>query len=359
MTVFVPVDFGNPPSPEGAKPYKKKMTAKQRNAQAHRAPPPKLPPASDYDTDAANYTDNAAQQIAVAASPPDRTNEELNMLVLKRWYPDIEHILAIAPFAVIYSCHPETGQWDKCDIQGSLFVCQIAAQPGGYPGFKAIILNRRHMENWELRLVSTDDIEVTKEFVICTVLEKEQGENGEAYETPRFHGIWMFQDTEGGKEVRDRVVKVLLECAEQAEQFAQLAGEETAEENGHGQGYGQYEYGLDGMPTGQTFHAEQQRYEEPAQQLPQQLPQQAPSMAGQQIDLATLFGKPQQAQQGPVPLPQGYGEAQPARFTPSADTDFFRGSPNPASQQQQQQQAPQQAVQQNALLDLFKNAKRG
>lgn len=347
------------------------MPPKKKNAQ--RAPPPPPPVVSDYDTDAANYTDNAAYQLPITAPPPNRTNEELNMLVLKRWYPEVEQIIAIAPFAVIYTCNPETGIWDKdkTDIQGTLFVCQTAAEDGGYPGYKAIILNRRHMENWELELISTENIEVADEFVICTVLETAVTEEGEGYETATIYGIWMFQDTEGGKEVIAEVVRKLLECAKRAEQYALLAEEANGGHNGYQQEYDQYEYGLDGMPRRESYGAEQQRYEQPLQQQQHheaafeaafRAPQQMPSMSGQQIDLATLFAKPQQPQQPPhqmqAPMypPQNHGDGQSARFAHAADTDFFRGSPNPTIQQQQ---GPPPNVQQNALLNLFKNANKG
>lgn len=94
-------------------------------SRASKAVPQAAPVASDYDTDT-NYTDTGA--FAVVPPPPVRSNEELNMLVLRRWYPSIQSIIAIAPFAVVYIHDDDTQKWEKTESQGTLFVCQFQEQ---------------------------------------------------------------------------------------------------------------------------------------------------------------------------------------------------------------------------------------
>jgi len=92
---------------------------------------------------------------------------------------------------------------------------------------------------------------------------------------------------------------------------------------------------------------------------------------GQQIDLNKFFGKPQPSALAPAveynahanPLFNAQSaslnvaapsHAHPSHFSGNADTDFFR-QPQSAAPIQQQASQPQQN---NALLDLFKNASK-
>ncbi|KAK4621713.1 mRNA-decapping enzyme 1A [Fulvia fulva] len=317
MTVFVNIDFDGAGSNTSNMPPKKKA-----GRAAH--PPPQPPAVSDYDTDTANLTDNNIID-SIPAPPPGRSNEQLNYMVLRRWIPNLESILAIAPFAVLYNFSPETEQWDKCPTQGSLFVLQLTADP--YPRYQVVILNRMNMENLQLDVASTDDIEVTNEFIIITTPDEERG-------TVQVQGIWIYSAGDIPTEnSREAIAQTVMECAQKAEQYAQDFGPQddgacdgAQEQDGRELGVGAE------IPIQQA---------EPAglEQMPQE----------HKLDLATLFGKPQLQQQGPT-------------FPPNADTDFFRNPTGPLAQTQQfgtpvVQQPPN--TQQNALLDLFKNAKRG
>ncbi|EMC96999.1 hypothetical protein BAUCODRAFT_48463, partial [Baudoinia panamericana UAMH 10762] len=135
-------------------------------------------PITDYDTDTVNPSDAAPSLEA----PPVRTNTELNLTVLRRYSPDLEHILSIAPFAVLYTFSTESSQWEKCGIEGTLFVCQLA----GTARYSAIILNRKSLDNFITDLVSADDVEITAEYVILQALNSEG--------TPQIYGIWIFED---------------------------------------------------------------------------------------------------------------------------------------------------------------------
>lgn len=265
------------------------MPSKKKASRAAQLHP--QPTVSDYDTD--NYTDNA-HTLPVTAPPPVRSSEELNLLVLKRWYPHLDHIIAIAPFAVLYQCHPETQQWEKCELQGSLFICQMSPpKPGAFPLYKVIILNRKGMDNFELNLVSTENIEITEQFIMCSVMDKDA-------EMPRVYGLWMYSEDEEAVRTRETIGKTIMELAARAEQFGPVYDDDASYEE-------TYESGAD-----VALYAQAQ-VEVPAAQE-----------SGQRIDLATLFGKP--------------------------------GNIHHTTEQPPPRQGSEQ---QNALLDLFKNASKG
>lgn len=262
-------------------------------------------PVPESDTDAAFLTDNNAG-AAISAAPP-RTVEEMNHTVLRRYLPSLQHIVAKAPFAVLYTFSPDSGAWEKVGCEGGLFVCQLAAGSAGAghgARFKLIILNRKGMDNFTTELISADDVEVTDEYVIL--------QSTTAAGEPVIHGIWIFDDVdEHGQKTgrREMVCREIVAAAMRA----QIAREE----------------------------------EGVAQQVGR----------GQSLNVMDLFGsssRPQQERQSPPPPAE-------TRFTPMADTDFFRTTgtapvAQPYQQQYQQQQHQQRAppAQQNILLDLFK-----
>lgn len=316
------------------------MPPKRKSARNAQLQP--QPAQSDYDTDTANNTDN--QPMAVVSPPPVRSNEELNLLVLRRWCPDIEGIIAIAPFAVLYTFSPETQQWEKSETQGSLFICQLSGNP--FPRYRVIILNRKGPENFQLDLVSTENIEVTEEYVIVQILGDD--------DAPLIYGLWMFSDGDSSPDTRTVISKTIMDCATRAEQDAQNAEtgdmeeeDDLSYERSRTNDTNEHAYATNGEhpQSGGTVHRQQ--------------------LAGQQIDLATLFAKPQkqpstQTQQPLLPHhlsnlpanapPGSEAHRQSTQFvTPAAFYDTPRSGPPPVHM----------APQQNSLLDLFKNAKHG
>ncbi|USW50922.1 Putative mRNA-decapping enzyme subunit 1, PH-like domain superfamily [Septoria linicola] len=329
---------------------------------------------SDYESDtaAAGLTDT---QPFIPA-PPVRTNEALNLLVLRRWQPNVVDILTIAPFAVVYLFSAESQGWEKCEVQGSLFLCSLQSDPGS-SGYKLLILNRKGLENWEFDIQSEDAIQVTEEYVIVQK-EDEQGEQ-------QIYGVWIFE--EKGGHTRDVVGRAILGCAREVEALAdqqedyggdEVYGEDTAQDDA-AEGYSRQQgddvrensWPRQETPRQESHHQQQQPFGIPPQHQPQ----------GQQIDLAALFGKsaPAPSVQPPptsiniggtnftsTPFTEERLAAQSAipshhagpRFPASGDTDFFRGTSSPAQAQPTYHQ-PQQSMQQNTLLGLFNNAKRG
>lgn len=305
------------------------MPSKKRNAR----PQPPIVPLSDYDTDTAAITDAAP----ALAPPPKRTNTELNLQVLRRYVPSISAIVAIAPFAVVYTFTPDAQQWEKCGIEGTLFICQLT--PGRYVVF---ILNRKSLENLTVELLSADDVEVTQEYVILqSQTYGPTSDQGDAV-TPLIYGIWIFSDGgEATPSVRDVIAQTIVECSMRA----QIAREAAAEADGEGaNGYehpvpsaGQDDgYGMDG-----ATRMQQQLDEEEA----------VVQHRGKPLDLMQLFGSgglPSRPAAQPAPLnaahiPPVCAQQRPsvapaARFTATADTEFLHSTRSPAHQQQQPQQ---------------------
>ena len=326
------------------------MPPKKRSTRAAQLQP--QPAVSDYydETDTATFTDNAAANIA---PPPSRTNTELNLIVLRRYCPDVERIVQIAPFAVVYSFSPETQGWEKIGTEGTLFVCQLGG--ANYSRYSVIILNRKSLDNFIVELVSAENVEITDSYVILQT----PGEEG----AEQIYGLWIFSEENTKPSTQEVVAMAIEECALRAEEGRKLAGESYEVE-------GNSSYGTNGIEqTHTTYHA----------QAPMEAPQPTQPMppTGQQIDLMQLFGKPQtqpqQQQQMPQIVPQVYQEpaqqfnqmqqqpqSQQPKFASNPDTDFFRSSHSPAAPAQAQQPPPQAApTQQNMLLDMFNSARRG
>src|ERR1700712_1916701 len=132
------------------------MTSRKAKSRGQTAQQPI--PQSDYETDAANLIDTAA--------PPLRTTEELNLSVLQSYVPEILSIVSIASVTALYLWQTETSQWEKSNIEGSLFVCQLTPAPSGASRFAVMVLNRRGLDNFYTLLEKSDDIEITDEYVI-------------------------------------------------------------------------------------------------------------------------------------------------------------------------------------------------
>jgi hypothetical protein len=324
------------------------MATKSRGRKAQQ-----VPQMTDYETD---YAEMPASTL--------RTNDELNMAVLARHYPSITTILSIAPYAVLYTFSPSTQAWEKSGIEGTLFVCAQHHDALGAEHFSVVILNRRGLENFEAELRSSDDIEVTDEYVIL---------KGEGDEGPIIYGLWIFAEPPPSSTSDCRIVNaaVIQECANRAESSRALAQEaqtkreqreREAEDQGTPGGYVAEESEQEeaGVPMGRQLslrelfgkqreqdsgfsvhnhdrldHAEQQyTAPEAGQALPHQLQQQQQQ-------------PPQQ-----VPTPQ---------FITHPDTDFFRSGPRFATPQTQNDSATDTPVNGGGALleDMFRKARQG
>ncbi|KAF2157965.1 PH domain-like protein [Myriangium duriaei CBS 260.36] len=345
----------------------------------HRRPPrqQQLQEQSDYDSETLHTDHNTSAPPAADHAvhpPPVRTNEELNLTVLKRHNPQVQQVLSVAPFAVVYTFSPTSQTWEKTGMEGTLFVCQLIPAVI-YHGdeslvverYSVMVLNRKGLDNFTTELHTSADMEITEEYVILQVDQTGQSED------PTIYGLWIFSEP-GTSTEHTRVVnaKVMMECAIRSEQSREAANAAALDEDGYEEhheeqyydeqeqnnGYAQHEH----QPQHQHQHQHQQQhqshdygnygheqaiYQQPARGQENQ-------HASQQINLLNLFGKTAPQAQ---PSPHN-GFTQP--FNDSFQHQHYQHhqSPQPgylphAHPQQMPQQMPQPTQAQN-LLSLFK-----
>lgn len=126
---------------------------------------------------------------------------------------------------MLYVFVPDTQKWDKCNVEGTLFVCGLAEDPEvpGAQRFVAIILNRRGLENFATLLEKSQGVEVTEEYVILQVhgdlaQGAEDEEEEEAQPGVKIYGLWIFSEAgTSTAATRIQVAAVIKECAATAE----------------------------------------------------------------------------------------------------------------------------------------------
>jgi hypothetical protein len=207
-------------------------------------------------------TSNPTSTSAAAVSPPVRSNEELNLAVLRRHDPSVTSILSLAPYAVVYLFSPSSHQWEKSGVEGSLFVTQRTQGPLGEERYGVFVLNRRGLNNFDLPLTHGDNVEVTEEYVIlktdddntssppqpaATAASAVAGgsssgtggipldggdRNGPAGAGPRIVGLWIYSEPPPNSTAETRAInaRVIKECAVHAGQSLQMAQERRTAE---------------------------------------------------------------------------------------------------------------------------------
>lgn len=310
---------------------------------------------TDYESDTA-YLSDMHQQPA----PPLRSNEEINLAVLRRHNPSITSILSLAQYAVVYIFSPTTRQWEKNGVEGTLFVCQLSQGHLGEERYSAFVLNRRGLQNFDLPLTDGENVELTEEYVILKADESTEGDtstngiadslnpqarqNGSANGL-RIYGLWIYSEPPPNSTAETRTInaQMIRECAVHAGQSLKLARErlEAIRQNG--------------------MHVAAAAAE--TQTAPLEEMQASVSM-GRQISLKDLFGQ-QRAQDdewtvrahhaGPVEQQQQQPLAPPMPPQPP-----FPPQPMMFHQQQQPYQPnpvrPQPPQQPDVLGDLFRRA---
>ncbi|PYH80455.1 PH domain-like protein [Aspergillus uvarum CBS 121591] len=196
------------------------------------------------------------------APPPLRTNEDLNLSVLRRHNPTITSILSLAQYAVVYIFSPSTRQWEKSGVEGTLFVCQRSQGELGEERYSVFVLNRRGLHNFDLPLTDGDNVEITEEYIILkSDLAPEVVENASipgmgppanstaAAAAPaakpsgtvgggdiRIYGLWIYSEPPPNSTAETRSInaQMIRECAVHAGESLKLARErvEATRQNG-------------------------------------------------------------------------------------------------------------------------------
>lgn len=213
---------------------------------------------SDYDSDFHNYLSDTQQlqdPQEPSMPPPLRSNEELNLSVLRRHNPSITNILSLAQYAVVYIFSPSSRQWEKNGIEGSLFVCQLTQGPLGEERYSVFVLNRRGLNNFDLLLTDGENVEITEDYIILKSdyspevegvgANNSNGTNGANGSTKpgvndgtnvRIYGLWIYSEPPPNSTAETRTInaQMIRECATHAGQSMKLAHErfEAAQQNG-------------------------------------------------------------------------------------------------------------------------------
>ncbi|KAF2142883.1 uncharacterized protein K452DRAFT_286512 [Aplosporella prunicola CBS 121167] len=295
----------------------------------------RAPAASDYETD----TD--AAHLSSLPPPPRRTNDQLNLSVLRRFEPDVTSILSYASYSVLYIFQPD-GQWEKCGIEGTLFVCALTPSPIGAERFTVIILNRRGLDNFITELKSPDNVDVTDEYIILQVAGKDGA--------PQIYGLWIFAEPPPSSTATARTMNAntICGCAERAES-SRVAAEQ---QQGH-QAMAQAEAAAEAVT--EEHGADMDRSVSLTELFGQQREQDSDFTIHNHHEnqSASEQATAQPAVQMPVPSAAGIMAA-PAntgtpQFAPTPDNAFFLSGPRPAAQPPQVVNQAQAAQ----LLQLF------
>lgn len=187
-------------------------------------------PISDYEVDS-DAPEGYISDLPRAAPPVARTKEELNLSVIQRHYPDVTDILSVAPYATIYDFSPSTNEWQKTSQVGTLFICQLTPGTYGELRYRAIVLNRGGMDNFEAELRQSErgGVAIQGDFVEI-IGESETGET-------KVNSIYIYsaegQSTQASRKANGELMVELASVArrsrEAAEQHVQRSTEREEE----------------------------------------------------------------------------------------------------------------------------------
>ncbi|PWY72905.1 PH domain-like protein [Aspergillus heteromorphus CBS 117.55] len=239
----------NSPRPHPVASYQASPNPNPRHHLAHQP--------SDYESDYPNYLSDT-HQPPPSSMPPLRTNEELNLAVLRRHNPAVTSILSLAQYAVVYLFSPTTRQWEKNGVEGTLFVCQLTPGPLSEDRYSVFVLNRRGLTNFDLPLTDAENVEITDEYIILktdinpdgtgaangynntTTSPNNNGSssNGNSGKVGdiRIYGLWIYSEPAPNStaEARSINAQVIRECAGHAGESMKVAKErlEASRQNG-------------------------------------------------------------------------------------------------------------------------------
>jgi len=344
------------------------MTPPKTRRKIHHQPP--QPATTDYETDTAAIPDGF---------PPlhKRTNEELNLSVLRRYLPSVSTIVSIANYSVLYTFVASSQQWQKSEIEGTLFICALEPLASGAEEFSVVILNRRGLENFISKIKSPDHVEISDDFVY---LKSET--NGEE----QMYGLWIFSEPETSTaHAREINAQIIHECARRAEASRQIAAVEEEEEEANNQRDAEDDLAPESVPMGrqlslrQLFGQQREQdsgwsvhvHQSPQAPPIQPVPTHQPNITSQAVPVAQFSRVAPTTTIGSASTPGRSKVSPTSQFQMHPDTAFFISGPSrtPSQQQGKAPQSRQLEQQQNglstspgnadgnALLDLLRGAK--
>ncbi|KAH6836787.1 hypothetical protein C2S53_008234 [Perilla frutescens var. hirtella] len=122
----------------------------------------------------------------------EKSTKLLNLTVLQRLDHCVQEILAIAAHVVIYELNTDIIEWNRKNVEGSLFVVRRNTQPR----FQFIVMNRLNTENLVESLLRDFEYEVQGPYLLYR------------NHTEEINGIWFYNANECG-EVADLFGRIL------------------------------------------------------------------------------------------------------------------------------------------------------
>ncbi|KAJ5919700.1 Decapping enzyme Dcp1 [Penicillium verhagenii] len=154
--------------------------------------------------------------------PPLRSNDDLNLRVLRRYNPAIAKIISLANYAVVYTFDSTTASWEKINIEGTLFICRMTVGELGEERYCIVILNRRSLINFQCLLITPGNVELTDEYVI---LKDDSAKNGENKAGANDYNIILECATRAARSMQG--VKARIQAKGQDELHVAAAAAET------------------------------------------------------------------------------------------------------------------------------------
>lgn len=160
---------------------------------------------SDYESDTASYM--AAHAALPNPALAQRSNDEINMTVLRRYIPSLTHIYSIASNAVVYTYDStsDAAGFEKANIEGPLFTCQLNSNEVQNSVF---ILNRKSTDNLRLDLATVTNFEQSGDMLYIETM----GSNGE----PKVWGLYIHDSSDNRRETHTNTILRLWHATKEA-----------------------------------------------------------------------------------------------------------------------------------------------
>lgn len=179
---------------------------------------------SDYESDTASYMANHQPPNLGLAQ---RSNNEINMTVLKRYIPSVTCIQSIASNAVVYTfdSSSDAGGFEKANVEGPLFTCQLS---GSDLENCVFILNRKTTDNLRLDLANVTNFELQGDMLYI----QSTGPEGE----PKVWGLYIHDSPDNRRDTHTKTIMQLWQATQEAgamqEKMAVLAAQQGSAAHG-------------------------------------------------------------------------------------------------------------------------------
>ena len=144
----------------------------------------------------------------MAATVNSEARRKANLRVLQRLDSGIVDLAITASHVVLYEFNNGKSNWEKKNVEGSLFVTKRAESPR----FKLIVLNRSSTENLEVPISSTFQLQNRDPYMIF----KDTRTDSSGVVEEKIRGIWFHDGDERDKiaSYLDNIVKSLIQIDE-------------------------------------------------------------------------------------------------------------------------------------------------